>query len=274
LLVWAPASELGVDPAASGQDRRFCVLRSKIYGVGMPVPGNATSIRGLADAPQGIPRRELLLASIVAIVGAAVWPSSRPALAQQRKDSGSSAQVSVEELMQPGPLPDISFGSPDAPITIVEYASLTCPHCAAFHNNVLPKLRDKYIATRKVRLVLREFPLDNVAAAAAMLGRCAGEDRAFALFAVLFARQNEWAFVPKPVPELFRFARLADLTKEGFDSCLRNQKLLDDIAAVRSRASQMFGVTVTPTFFVNGLRLERGATLEDFEKVFAPLLKG
>ena len=218
-------------------------------------------------------RRELMLTSIAAIGGAAAWPWAGPVLAQGRKGS-SHAQVSVDALMQPGPLPDFTFGSPDAPITLVEYASLTCPHCAAFHNNVLPRLREKYIATGKVRLVLREFPLDNLAAAAAMLGRCAGQGKAFALFAVLFARQNEWAFVAKPVPELFRFAKLADFTKASFDTCLRDQKLLDDVAAVRARASKEFGVTVTPTFFVNGQRLERGATFEDFEKAFAPILKG
>jgi protein-disulfide isomerase len=213
-------------------------------------------------------RRDLLLISVAALGAATALHWVGSALAQERK-GGSPAQVSVEELMQPGPLPDLAFGSPDAPITLVEYASLTCPHCAAFHNNVLPALRQKYIATGKVRLVLREFPLDNLAAAASMLGRCAGAGKAFALFAVLFARQNEWAFVDKPVPELFRFAKLADFTKASFDACLKDQKLLDDIAAVRTRASQVFGVTVTPTFFVNGKRLERGATLEDFEKAFA-----
>lgn len=217
----------------------------------------------------GIGRRELLLTTIAALGTAAVWSWTGAALAQQRKGSSSPAQVSVDELMQPGPLPDLIFGSPNAPITLVEYASLTCPHCAAFHNNVLPRLREKYIATGKVRLVLREFPLDNLAAAAAMLGRCAGEGKAFALVAVLFARQNEWAFVDKPVPELFRFAKLADFTKASFDTCLRDQKLLDDIAAVRAHASKAFGVTVTPTFFVNGQRLERGSTFEDFEKAFA-----
>ena len=221
-----------------------------------------------------IGRRYLLLTSVAAIGTAAASRWTGPVLAQQRKGSGTPAQVSVDELMQPGPLPDLVFGSPGAPITLVEYASLTCPHCAAFHNNVLPQLRKKYIATGKVRLVLREFPLDNLAAAASMLGRCAGEDKAFALFAVLFARQNEWAFAAKPVPELFRFAKLADFTKASFETCLRDQKLLDAIAAVRARASQAFGVTVTPTFFVNGLRLERGATLEDFEKAFAPILGG
>jgi protein-disulfide isomerase len=218
-------------------------------------------------------RRDLILTVMAAIGGAAAWQWAAPVRAQER-NGNSPAQVSVNELMQPGPLPDLTFGSPNAPITLVEYASLTCPHCAAFHNNVLPQLRQKYIATGKVRLVLREFPLDNLAAAAAMLGRCAGESKAFALFAVLYARQTEWAFVAKPVPELFRFAKFADFTKTSFDTCLKDQKLLDDVAAVRARASKEFGVTVTPTFFVNGQRLERGATFEDFEKAFAPLLKG
>jgi protein-disulfide isomerase len=212
-------------------------------------------------------RRGLLTAgSAFAAVGAL------PALASAQ-DADAAAQVSVEELMQPGPLPELIFGRADAPITLVEYASMTCPYCAAFHNNVLPTLRQKYIATGKLRWVLREFPLDNLAAAASMLGRCAGEGNTFALVAVLYARQNEWAFVPKPLPELFRFARLADFTRASFDECLRDQKLLDAIAAVRARGASAFGVVQTPTFFVNGRRLNRGATLEDFEKVFEPILK-
>jgi protein-disulfide isomerase len=195
-----------------------------------------------------------------------------PALASAQ-DSDAAAQVSVEELMQPGPLPELTFGRLDAPITLVEYASMTCPYCAAFHNTVLPTLRQKYISTGKLRWVLREFPLDNLAAAASMLGRCAGQDKTFALIAVLYLRQNEWAFVPKPLPELFRFAKLADFTKASFDECLRDQKLLDNIAAIRARGSSAFGVAQTPTFFVNGKRLNRGATLEDFEKAFEPFLK-
>ncbi|HEU4379006.1 MAG TPA: DsbA family protein [Hyphomicrobiaceae bacterium] len=236
----------------------------------MPETQNLPSILkpALAGARGSIGRRRLMLASLAALGSAAASRWARPALAEERKGN-SPAHLSVDELMQPGPLPDLAFGSPSAPITLVEYASLTCPHCAAFHNTVLPQLRQKYIATGRVRLVLREFPLDNLAAAASMLGRCAGEDKAFALYAVLFARQNEWAFVDKPVPELFRFAKLADFTKATFDACLKDQKLLDDIAAIRTRASRQFGVTVTPTFFVNGKRLERGATLEDFEKAFA-----
>ena len=119
--------------------------------------------------------------------------------------------------------------------------------------------------------MLREFPLDNLAAAASMLGRCAGEDKAFALFAVLFARQNEWAFVPRPVGRSCSEVRQARRfhPRPASTTCLRDQKLLDDIAAVRAHASKAFGVTVTPTFFVNGQRLERGATFEDFEKAFA-----
>jgi protein-disulfide isomerase len=212
-------------------------------------------------------RRGLLTAG-AAFAAAGALPAL--ALAQ---DSDAAAQVSVEELMQPGPLPELIFGRLDAPITLVEYASMTCPFCAAFHNNVLPTLRQKYISTGKLRLVLREFPLDNLAAAASMLGRCAGEGKTFALVAVLYLRQNEWAFVPKPLPELYRLATLADFTRESFNECLRDQKLLDNIAAIRARGSSAFGVAQTPTFFVNGKRLNRGATLEDFEKAFAPFLK-
>ena len=101
----------------------------------------------------------------------------------------------MEELLKPGPLPDLIIGNADAPITVVEYASMTCGHCANFHTNVFPTLKEKYVDTGKVRFIMREFPLDNLAAAASMLARCAGEGKAFPLISALFAKQDDWAFV-------------------------------------------------------------------------------
>ena len=175
--------------------------------------------------------------------------------------------------MKPGPLPELVLGSADAPITVVEYASMTCGHCAHFHTTVFPILKEKYMDTGKVRFIMREFPLDNLAAAASMLARCAGDGKTFPLISVLFAKQDDWAFVKgDPRPELLKFAKQAGFTKESFDKCLTDQKLLDDVVAVRTRASQVFGVDATPTFFVNGKRLE-GVSIEDFDKAFAPILK-
>jgi protein-disulfide isomerase len=157
---------------------------------------------------------------------------------------------------------------------VVEYASMTCGHCAQFHNIVFPKLKEKYIDTGKVRFIMREFPLDDLAAAASMLARCAGEGKTYALITALFAKQDDWAFVrTNPVPELFKFAKQAGFTQESFDKCLRDQKLLDDITAVRSRAVDTFGVNATPTFFINGRKFPAAPTLEEFDKAFASAAK-
>ena len=175
--------------------------------------------------------------------------------------------------MKAGSLPDLVLGKADAPITVVEYASMTCGHCATFHNKVFPALKEKYIDAGKVRLVFREFPLDNLAAAASMLARCAGGEKTLPLISVLFAKQEEWAFVKgDPRPELFKVAKQAGFTQESFDKCLADQKLLEDITAVRTRGAETFGVSSTPTFFINGKKLA-GASLDDFEKAFAPILK-
>jgi protein-disulfide isomerase len=218
-------------------------------------------------------RREALrfAAGVAALSILASWGLSLPALAQRKK--AGPAEVSVDELLKPGPLPDLILGSAEAPITVVEYASMTCGHCASFHTKVFPTLKEKYVDTGKVRFIMREFPLDNLAAAASMLARCAGEGKTFPLISVLFAKQDDWAFVKgDPRPELLKFAKQAGFTQESFEKCLTDQKLLEDISAVRSRGSETFGVNATPTFFVNGKKLN-GVALEDFEKAFEPILK-
>ena len=177
--------------------------------------------------------------------------------------------------MQAGPLPDVAVGKADAPITIVEYASMTCGHCATFHTKVLPTLKQKYIDAGKVRLILREFPLDNLAAAASMLARCAGPEKTYDVTAKLFAEQESWAFVrTNVVPALFKIAEGSGFTKEAFDKCLKDDKLLENITATRDKANKSFGVSSTPTFFINGKRFEGASdSIEAFEKALEPLLK-
>jgi protein-disulfide isomerase len=208
------------------------------------------------------------IAALVLVAGSEFAPA---ALAQRKKPAPT--EIPMDELLKPGPLPDLVLGSADAPITVVEYASMTCGHCAHFHTTVFPTLKEKYIDTGKVRFIMREFPLDNLAAAASMLARCAGDGKTFPLISVLFAKQDDWAFVKgDPRPELLKFAKQAGFTQESFEKCLTDQKLLDDISAVRSRAAETFGVNATPTFFVNGKKLN-GVALADFEKAFEPILK-
>ena len=197
-----------------------------------------------------------------------------PALAQRR--GAGPDEVSVEALMKPGPLPELAVGKDDAPVTIVEYASMTCGHCANFHNNVYPALKEKYIDTGKVRFIMREFPLDNLAAAASMLARCAGGDATQAMIGALFKTQDKWAFVRgNPVPELFKIAQQAGFTQERFDTCLKDNATLDHMISARQRASDEFGVNATPTFFINGKRLRgRSDSIESFDQALAPFLGG
>ena len=217
-------------------------------------------------------RRDIVNLSLGLAVGSAAASWGLAALAQKRAQARN--EIPSDELMQPGPLPELVLGKEDAPITVVEYASMTCGHCANFHNKVLPAIKEKYVDSGKVRFIMREFPLDKLAVAASMLARCAGGEKTFPLISALFAKQDEWAFVrSNPVPELFKLAKQAGFTQESFDKCLTDQTLMDDIVKIRSRAADSFGVGSTPTFFINGKKMTGAPTIEEFEKAFAPLLK-
>lgn len=183
-------------------------------------------------------------------------------------------EIPTEELAKSGAdLPDLELGSPDAKITIVEYASMTCGHCMHFHTTVLPDLKKKYIDTGKVRLIFREFPLDARAFAASMLARCVGGDKTFALISALFERQGDWAFKEENQKDaLFEVAKQAGFTREAFDKCLTDQKLLDQLTAIRTRASDVFGVSATPTLFINGKKFTSAPTIEEISKVIDPLV--
>jgi protein-disulfide isomerase len=227
-------------------------------------------------------RRNVLFAGagVLALAAASAWflssstEQTATAATKASRKSGRVNEVSVDKLMEPGPLPELVVGDAKAPVTIVEYASMTCGHCANFHNNIYPALKAKYIDTGKVRLIMREFPLDDRATGAAMLARCAGEGKTFPLISALFARQEEWAFVPKEnfVPELAKIARQAGFTDESLRACLGDQALMDKVLTVRGRGNEEFGVNSTPTFFINGKRLA-GGSIEDFDKAIEPLLK-
>jgi protein-disulfide isomerase len=198
-----------------------------------------------------------------AAVGFSVVDSNHPVLAQ------SAMQA---ELMKPGPLGDMSLGDEKAPVTIIEYASMTCPHCANFHETTYPELKKKYIDTGKVRFIFREFPLDQLAAAAFMLARCGGKERYFPMVETLFQQQRTWA-VQRPLQPLMAISKQAGMSEAGFNECLKNQQVLDGIEAERKRAAEKLNVQSTPTFFVNGKQLRGAATLAEFEKEMAPYLK-
>jgi protein-disulfide isomerase len=183
-----------------------------------------------------------------------------------------NTKVPVDELMAPEALPDIVQGKADAPVTIVEYASMTCTHCAAFHTETYPTLIKNYVDTGKAKFILREFPLDPLATAGFMLARCEGPDKRSAVVDLLFDQQKSWAFVDKPLDGLQTVLKVTGLSQQNFETCLKDQKLFDQIMEIRDRASQKFGVAATPTFYINGLKLSGEQTPESMAKIIDPLL--
>ncbi len=216
--------------------------------------------------PAGINRRHVISLAGAAAAGLALAGSAR---AEDVKPDGT---VDMAKLLQPGKLKDMSYGKADAPVTIVEYASLTCPHCADFAINTFPKIKEKYIDTGKVRLIFREFPFDPRATAAFMLARCAPEDRYFPMVEVFFKQQEEWATASDGEAALLQIAKLAGFTQESFKACLTNQKLLDDVRASTERASKDFGVNATPTFFINGKKYAGALSVDEMSGIIDKLL--
>jgi protein-disulfide isomerase len=208
----------------------------------------------------------LSLTGLAAVAGLSPWRLIDAAMAQS---------ATVADVAKPVSLPDMALGPKDAAVTITEYASMTCPHCARFAEDVFPKIKATYIDTNKVRYVFREFPLDIKAAAGAMLARCIAKDDAEKYFAVintLFKSQEEWAG-PKTTESLKLIGKQAGLSGQAVETCLKDQPLLDKIAADQKYANEVLKVNSTPTFFVNGDMVKGETSFEEFEKKIKPLLK-
>jgi protein-disulfide isomerase len=208
-------------------------------------------------------RRAFLEAAGLA-AGALALPSA--ALAQM------ADSVSVADLMAEGALPDVWLGSKDAPITIIEYASMTCSHCAHFHEATYPTLKSKYIDAGKVRFTIREFPFDPIAVAGFMVARCAGDKRE-AMIGLLFSQQKNWAFTDKPLQGLTGLVKQAGMSQEKFDACLQDKALYTKVNEVFEKASKVFKVDSTPTFFINGKKVSGAMSPEELDKQLEPLLK-
>src|SRR5262245_11544654 len=179
------------------------------------------------------------------------------------------------DVAKPGSLPDMALGPKDATVTITEYASMTCPHCAAFTEEVFPQIKSAYIDTNKIRFIFREFPLDIKAAAGSMLARCIAKDDAgkyFAVIDMLFRQQNEWV-LKNTTETLTRIGKQAGLSQQQVEDCLKDQALLDKIAADQKYANEVLKVNSTPTFFMNGEMLKGETSFEEFSKRINSLLK-
>ena len=182
------------------------------------------------------------------------------------------AHAQTKDLFKPGPFGDNAVGSADAPVTIIEYASLTCPHCRDFHTSTYPALKKKYIDTGKVRFIFREFPLNDPDLAAYMLTRCADKSKFFPMIDLFFRKQREWAVSGRWDKELFKVAKFAGYTKAQFDTCLRNKDVASKVRKVRQTGEEN-NVDSTPTFFINGKIVRGNPGIEEFDKRIDALLK-
>jgi protein-disulfide isomerase len=174
----------------------------------------------------------------------------------------------------PGPKPELIIGKADAPVTIIEYASLTCGHCANFHTKVLPRLKEKYLATGKVRLIFRDFPLDDLAMAGSLLARCAATpDKSLDMIGTLFSTQETWASPKAAEVELKKIGTQFGLSGDAFDACFKNDPLFESIVQGQEHAEKELKVEGTPAFFIDGKAYDGRHVIEDFDKALAPLIK-
>jgi protein-disulfide isomerase len=223
-----------------------------------------------------------VVVSLVKVLGGDV--PDEPRRARVAVPTAPAAPKSDATMATPAPTPNATFGEvkigddefvlgqPDAPVTIVEYASLTCPNCAQFHGDVLPVLKKEFIAAGKVRLVYRDFPLDRLALTAAMVARCAGRERYFGFIDAFYAGQQGWARAADPIASLAGIARLGAMAQTDFDTCLKNKVVADKVLKQRLEGEKIFEIDSTPTLIINGAKYSGGLTLDQIKAVMRPLL--
>ena len=239
-----------------------------------PAPAPAATVVATTAAAAPAPVAAAATPAATAPAPAPAADATKVAQATTPAAAAPKPDVDVAELMKPGTLPENVLGDAKAPITIVEYASMTCPHCADFHKRIFADLKAKYIDTGKVRFIFREYPLDNLAAAVSELARCTGPMRYFAFVSTMYEHQAEWHTGDNDLPKLQEMAKQAGFTDESFKKCVGDQTLLTGITEVRTRANDKFGVDSTPTFFINGVKLKGSHEMKDFDDVITPMMKG
>jgi len=181
------------------------------------------------------------------------------------------ANPSVAEVMKPGPLPEMAVGRADAPVTIIKYASLTCPYCRKFHLETFPQLKREYIDTGKVRFILREFPIGFQSGAATIALRCAPPERYFDLYGKFLAQQGKWVSQEVRHDPIFKVAAQVGMTRAQFDACYQNQGMIDALNQVKERGRTL-GVIGTPNFFVNDRLIKTVIGMKEIREMVEPVL--
>ena len=180
--------------------------------------------------------------------------------------------VDMATVLKPGTLPELSMGDA-AGLPVIEYGSLTCPHCVAFSREVLPELKKDYIDTGKVRYIFREFSRNPLDVAAFVLARCVGDDKALAAIELLFSEQDKWAFVDKPLEPLIAAMRPTGLSHDQAMACLKDQSKVDAVAAIGKRANDEIKLTGTPTFVIDGKVYGGELSMDQLRAIIDPLVK-
>lgn len=212
----------------------------------------------------------VIVVAVIAAIGGLIFYVNRSPdapIASQVDPDMVSADASAEAPDSNPLITPRVLGDPEAPVTIIEYSSLTCPHCAAFHRETLPQLKETYIDTGKAKLELRDFPLDDGATLGALLARCAPEDRYFALIDLLFLQQRSWARSENLVGELARLGGFAGMSEESIQACFENEELFRAIREQREVWSNLHEISSTPTFIVNGTKVSGAQPFEEFQKI-------
>jgi protein-disulfide isomerase len=216
----------------------------------------------------GAKRRDLLALGALTLLPSLAFSAAARAQAPEQE----LAKIPLDSLLAEQALPDLWLGDAKAPVTIIEYASMTCTHCAEFYVKTFPLLKANYIDKGKVRFSLREFPLDPLAAAAAMLARCSGDKRE-AVVELLFRQQKNWAFVNNPLEGLRDVLKQTGMGPAAFEACLNDQALFEKVNAIRDTAAQKFNINATPTFFINGDKKSGEIPPEALDETLAPYFK-
>ncbi len=221
-------------------------------------------------------RREFLL-SATSLAGLTLaGPAAFAETTQKKQDDTAPEDKSQDNTAKDnmsGALEDMFLGKDDAPVTIIEYASATCPHCKDFHEQTFPTLKKDYVDTGKVKYIFREFPNGDLALAAFMVARCAPKDKYFGIIDLLFARQEHWAVQQGARDELFKIAQLAGFSRDQFDACLKNEKVAKGIIDIYETGAKDYGVNSTPTLFINGAEVRGNQDIAKIREMIDSALK-
>jgi protein-disulfide isomerase len=164
--------------------------------------------------------------------------------------------------MAPSPLPEMSWGNASAPVTIVEYASLTCPHCRNFHLTVYPEFKRRFIDTGKVRYILREFPIGKTSGNATIALRCAPPDKYLDLYGKFMEQQASWVSQEVRLDPIYAVARQVGMTRPQFDACLQNQGMIENLKWVKDRGRKL-GIVGTTNFFIGTKLIKKELTIAE-----------